>query len=231
MSYETFLPEANGLHLQRGYPVSPVFAVEEDERELGNVTSVAVADRPRRTLRMRWVGNTRTAMEYLVSFFQRHKGNAGRFYYAWPEFVARCDVAPTLEAVVSGAQAERTITCCFCWKNAAGVTTASPTGTLLIPANSLVKVTVPVYPPSITQAVIYASQTGAGTEQEQAIITNTLTWTQPDAPLLTGTGAPPTANTATETPLMKARSNPPYEVIRGVGVSYEVTMDLEEVYA
>jgi hypothetical protein len=229
MSWETFTPEAHGLHLQRGYPIEPTFQVEEDERELGNITSVAVADKPRRVLRMRWVADTRAASEYVISFFLRHKGSAGRFYYAWPEFVPSPDAAPTLEAVVSGAQAERTVTARIAWKNSAGRTLASPVGTLLIPANNLVKITVPVYPPSVSECVIYASDTG-GTPQQQTILAGPLTWTQPDALLLLATADPPTANTATETPLMKAVGEPPYRITRGIGTTYEITMDLEEVY-
>lgn len=229
MSFETFTPEANGLHFQRGFSVEPEFQVEEDQRELGNISSTAVADKPRRILRCRWVGTTRAAMEYVASFFQRHKGSAGRFYYAWPEFVAHPDAAPTLEAIAGGTQAERTITAQFAWKNSAGKTTASPTQTLLIPASNLVRVTVPVYPPNISQCVIYATQTG-GTPQEQTVLTGPLTWTQPDAALLLATADPPAANTAMETPLMKAAGNPPYRITRGIGTTYEVTADLEEVY-
>jgi hypothetical protein len=230
MSYETFTPEANGLKPQRQYTIEPEFQVEEDERELGNLTSTAVADKERRVLRFRWVCETRAAMDYVVAFFRRHKGPAGRFYYAWPEFVAHPDAAPILEAVASGTQAERTITCRFAWKNTAGTTLPSPTATLLVPASSLVKVTVPVYPPSVSQCVIYASESGAGTEQEQTVLTDLLTWTQPDAALLLATADPPTANTATETPLMKAGGNPPYRITRGNGTCYEITCDLVEVY-
>lgn len=229
MSYETFQPEANGLHLQRGFTVNPEFQVIEDERELGNRTSVAVADRERRILRVRWVCETRAAMDYVVSFFRRHVGSAGRFYYAWPELVSHPDAAPTLEAISGGTQASRTIVACFAWKNSAGKTTASPTASLLIPANNLVRVTVPVYPPNITQCVIYGDQTG-GTPQEQTTLTGALTWTQPDAALLLATADPPAANTATETPLMKALGSPPYRITRGNGTCYEISMDLEEVY-
>lgn len=229
MSYETFQPEANGLRAQRDYPIEPDFIVEEDERELGNRTSVAVCERERRVLRMRWIGTTRAAQEYVVSFFRRHRGPAGRFYYQWPEYVAHPDKAPGLEAIIGGAQAERTITAQFAWRNTAGTTTASPTGTLLVPVNNLVRVTVPVYPPNISECVIYADQTG-GTPQEQTILSSTLTWTQPDAALLLDTADPPAANTATETPLMKAAGNPPYRITRGIGTTYEITMDLEEVY-
>lgn len=228
MSYETFTPEAFGLRLQRNFVIEPEFQVEEDERELGNKTSVAVADRERRIVRLRWICATRPPMEYLVSFFRRHKGAAGRFYYAWPEYVAAPDIAPTLE-LSGGTQAERTITAQYGWKNTAGTTTASPTATLFIPANYLVRVTVPVYPPNCSQCVIYATQTG-GTPQEQATLSGALTWTQPDAALLLATSDPSSTNTATESPLCKAAGNPPYRITRGVGTTYEITCDLEEVY-
>ena len=231
MTYETFAPTANGCKLQRGYEIAPEFQVEVDERELGNRTAVAVAEKPRRLLRgYRLRAATREAYEYVASFFSRHRGSAGIFYLAWPEYVPSPDAAPTLEAVSGGTQAERTITVRIAWKSSAGITRASPIGSLLVPASNLIKVTVPTYPPNISQCVIYASQTGSGTEQEQTVLSGQLTWTQPDSSLLVATAAPQVTNTCTEIPLMRAAQEPPFRVIRQEGTTYEVTLDLEEVY-
>lgn len=229
MSYETFDPVANGWHLQRNYEIPVLFAVEEDERELGNRTSTAISEKSLRQFRAYYRAKTRAAQEYVRSFFQRHVGPAGRFYFQWPEYVASPDKVPTLEAISGGSQAERTITVRYAWKNTNGTTNASPIGSLLVPVNNLIKVTVPVYPPSIAQCLIYASQTGSGTEEEQATLTGPKTWTQPDAALLTGTADPPSANTALETPLCKLYGG--YSLVRREGTTYNLSLTLEEVYS
>ena len=226
---ETFAPEANGWKLQRGYQIVPRWAVVEDERELGNVRSTAVAEKEIRRFRGRYIAATREAIEYLESFFRRHVGSAGRFFYAWPEFVASPDAAPTLETVVSGSQGSRTVFVRFAWKNSVGLTRAGPAGSLAIPANSLLRVTLPPYPPSVSQAVIYATQGAAGTEVEQITLTDQRIWTQTNAPLQTGTAAPETTNTARETPVSRLIADS-LSYVRGAGVSYEAQLELEEVY-
>jgi len=226
---DTFDPEGNGWSLQRGYKIVPGFLVAEDQRELGNVTSTAIFDKPfRRIEGLRYRCDTRDAFEYMDSFFLRLKGPVARFYYQWPEFVSTPDKAPTLEAVVSGAQAERTITVRFAWRNSLGTTRASATGSLLIPVNNLIKVTLPTYPANITQAVIYAAQGAPGSEQEQTVLTTLRTWTQPDAPLLTGTSSPATTNSCREMPLCKLVAET-LDYTRGDGTTYEASLSIEEV--
>jgi hypothetical protein len=226
---ETFLPANYGWKLQRGYRIVPRYPVVEDERELGNVKSVAVADKEIRVIRgLRFISATREAYEYAGSFLRRQKGPAGRFYFEWPELVLSPDGSPTLLAVVAGTQGSRTVFVRYAWKNAQGTTRASPAETLAVPANSLLKVLLPSYPPGVTQAVIYATQGSAGTEQEQTVLTNVQTWTQPDAALLTATTSPLAANTATERPLVKLAGD--FEVTRAAGLGYEMTLELEETY-
>lgn len=227
---ETFLPENFGWKLQRGYEVSPRFAVVEDERELGNVKSVAVADKPIRVIAgLSWICESRDGAEYAQSFLNRQRGPAARFFFNWPELVPSPDGSPTCTAVASGTQGSRTIYTKFAWKNAQGTTKASPAETLAVPANNLLKVWLPVYPPGVTQAVIYATQGAFGTEQEQVVLTNTQTWTQPNAALLVATASPPTTNTAKEKPLCKLVGT--YKLVRGHGLSYSLSLDLEETYS
>lgn len=232
MSYPTFNPASAGCKIQRGYTVQPIYLVVSDERETGHVASTAVRDRPLRRLDgLRLVAPTRAARDYVESFFHRVNGPAGRFYFAWPECVPSPeDAGPTLEAVVSGAQAERSITVRYVWKNAQGTTAPSPTSTLLVPANSLVKVTLPVYPSGTTQAVIYAAQGAPGAEQEQTVLTGLRTWTQPDAALLLATADPPTANTATESPLCQLVGDS-LRFPRGTGLTWEIQLSVEEVWS
>ena len=229
---DTFAPESNGWKFQRGYDVAPEFNVVEDPRELGNVKSYAVATRSLRTfLGATWRSDSRAAYEYWMSFFHRNVGPAARFLWALPELVPTPDAGPTLEAVVVGSQAQRTVFVKFAWRNTNGTTRASPASTLLIPANSLVKVTLPFYPPSVTQAVIYATQGSAGTEQEQVVLTNIRSWIQPNADLLLLTTSPQATNTATESAkckLLDARR--PFRIKRLTGITYEATTDLQEVY-
>lgn len=227
---ETFDPATYGARLQRLYQIVPQWQVAEDERELGNIVSRAIAEKGlRRFVGLRYLCPDRPAVEYIQSFFGRLVGPAGRFSWTLPEYAPTPDAAPTLVSVVSGAQGSRTVFVKFAWETPAGRTRASPAATLAIPANELVKVTVPTFPPSVTAAVIYATQGSAGTEVEQTEITNTTTWTQPDAALLTGTTAPATANTALETVTAKLVANT-LAVTRGQGQTYEAAMELEEVY-
>lgn len=230
MSYETFAPTANGWKIQRGYTIDPQDQYLEEESEIGSKKTTAVSERTPRLLRnLRMRASTREAWEYLESFFRRHKGPVGRWYFAWPELVSSPDIAPTLEAVAGGTQAERSITVRYAWKNSAGTTRASPTGTLVVPVNELVKVTLDPYPAGVTQAVIYAAQDDPGNEQEQDTLTLEQTWTQPDAALLVATSDPPTANTATDTPLCKLVGGRP--AVRQIGLQYETTLTIEECYA
>ncbi len=226
---ETFAPESNGARLQRGFPIQPQYAVAEDVRELGNVKSVAIAQKALRRYQLTYRCPDRSGFEYIESFFQYHVGSAGRFLWATPEFASTPFKGPTLEAVVAGAQSSRTIFCKYAWKTTAGRTRASPATSLTVPLNSLLKVTVPVFPPSVTHAVIYATQGAAGTEQEQIEITS-LTWTQPDAALLTATTSPETTNAARETVTAKLVAGS-YAAVRGIGTQYEVSMELEETYS
>lgn len=225
---ETFNPTANGWKIQRGYSILTDWQTAHDERENGASKSTVTGGRDLRNLKLRMRAQTNEAWWYLESFFRRHK-DAVRFYFAWPEYVAPEHAAPTLEAVSGGSQGERTITVAFSWKNSAGETTPSPTGSLLVPANELIQVTIPEYPANVTQAVIYAAEDDAGNEVAQATLTMEETWTSPDAALLTGTAAVPSANTATETPLVKLVG--PYKPARGVGLTRDVDLELQEVYS
>lgn len=226
---DTWNPTAYGLRFQRDYQMEPIFAVVEDRRELGNVKSVAVADKPLRTFRgLRWVIPNRDGYEYAVSFWNRNKGPAARVTWSLPEYVPTPDAPATLTAVVSGSQAARTIFVRYAWKNANGRTKASPATSLLVPLNNLLVVKTAPYPPGVTQAVIYATQGSAGTEQEQVTLTSTRTWTQPNAALLLATASVPTANTCLESVTVKLSGT--YQIRRGQGVTYELTLDLEEAY-
>lgn len=227
---ETFAPLSNGWRLQRGYSIVPQFEVVEDERELGNVASTAVADRVRRVIEgIVLRTDSRDALEYLESFFSRLKGPAARFWFAWPELAPSPDAAPTVEAIAGGAQAGRTITVRFAWKNTSGTTKPSPTASIVVPANELVRVTIYPYPPTVTQCVIYAAEDSPGDEEEQVVLTGARTWTQPDAPLLVGTADPPSVNTALQTLYCKLVGG--YRVARGNGTTYEANLSIEEVYA
>ena len=230
MSYETFDPTAHGWRIQRGYTIDPQDQYLEEESEIGSKKSTAVSERTPRILRnFRMIAATRDAWEYLESFFRRQKGPVGRWYFAWPEYVSSPDAAPVLEAVAGGALAERSVTLRYAWKNATGTTKASPTATLVVPVNELVKVTLDPYPSSVTQAVIYGAEDAPGVEQEQATITLEQSWTQPAAALLVSTADPPAANTALDTPLCKLMGGRP--VVRQVGTQYETTLTIEECYA
>jgi hypothetical protein len=219
---------ANGWKLQRGYQIQPRFQVISDERELGNVTSTAVAEKELRTYPLKYRAELRSAAEYVQSFFRRLVGEAGRFLFLLPELLASPDASPILDAVVAGAQGSRTIFVQFAWKNAQGLTRASPASSIAVPSSSLLEVKLPPYPPSVNQAVIYATQGSAGAEQQQTILTDVRTWQQPDAALLVSTAAPPTVNTATE--IIKMRMVSPYSLTRGDGTTYELALELEEAY-
>jgi hypothetical protein len=230
MPTETFNPAAFGARLQRGYTIVPQWQVAEDQRELGNVKSFAIAQKGLCRLQgLRYHCPTRSSFEYIDSFFQTLVGPAARFNYQLPEFASKPYAAPTLTAVVAGAQGSRTIFAKIAWETASGRTEASPAASLAVPANSLLKVTVPVFPPAVTGAVIYATQGSAGSEVEQTVLTNTTTWTQPDAALLTGTAAPLSANTALKTILAKLVSGT-FGSTRLQGQTYVVELELEEVY-
>jgi len=219
--------ETNGWKLQRGYLLKPRYQVVSDERELGNVVSVAVASKPLRTYRLKYRAQARAAYEYVESFFNRLVGQAARFDFEIPEFVPSPDKGPGVEAVAGGTQGSRTIYAIYSWKNANGITRGSPAASIAVPANNLLKITLPYYPPSVTQAVIYATQGAAGTEQEQTILTNLKTWTQPDAPLLVLTSSPPSENTAKEKIVARMVD---YEVTRLNGTVYDLALELAEAY-
>lgn len=225
---DTFAPESNGLKLQRPFEIEPRYNVVEDDYELGNVKSYAVAQRELRSFGVQYRAFTRAASEYWRSFFQRNVGPAARWLWTLPEYVPTPDAGPTLEAVVSGNQAERTIFVLFAWKNANGTTLGGAASSLLVPANNLIRVTVPIFPASVNQAVIYATQGAAGTEQEQVTMTNVRTWTQPNGDLLLATTDPPTTNTALEQ--AKCKLDKTYRMRRLIGTAYEFEARFLECY-
>lgn len=226
---ETFAPESHGAILRRGYPIKPEFQVVEDPRELGNVKSIAIAQKALRRYQLEYLCRDRTAYEYIDSFVHFQVGPAGRFSYVLPEFVSTPFGVPLLSAISGGTQGSRTIRVQYAWQTDLGRTRASTVGVLAVPANNLLKVTLRVFPPSVVDAVIYATEGGSGTEQEQAVV-QALTWTQPDAALLTGTAAPLTTNTAREMITAKFVAGS-YEVVRLIGAVYNVTLGIEEAYA
>lgn len=230
MTIETLDLQGAGWVLQTGFDWEPEWAVAEDPRELGNVTSTAISERCRRKWpNLVYLTNSESARGYVEDFFRRNVGIAARFYFQFPEHVAAPGVAPALTAISGGAQAQRSITVRYSWKNSSGQTTASPTGTLVVPASYLVRVTLPVYPPSVAQATIYAAEDDPGNEQEQTVLSLTRVWTQPNAALLELTSSVPSANSAVESPTCKLSSSP--RITRGVGRSWTLALSLEEVYS
>ena len=229
---ETFQPESFGWKLQRPLEESPTFEVEEDERELGNVTSLLVAEKPTRqwSLRYRVVG--RSARDYWVSFFDQLGGPAARFTFTLPEFVPAPFRGPDLTLKATGVQLIRFIRVRFAWRNSSGTTTASPSETIVVIPNNVVVATLPRYPPGVTQAVIYAAESQfeslIGTEQEQVVLTNKRTWESPNGSVLVDTTDPLTESTALQTITAKAANNPPYTIRRLEGLSYEAQIVIEE---
>jgi len=230
MSTETLDLVTAGWRWQSPFDFEPQWAVAEDERELGNVSSTAVSERClRRWQNLQFFTNLEAARGYVVDFFRRHVGAAGRFYFRFPEHVESPSAAPTLSTVSGGTQGARSITAKYAWKNTSGTTLASPEGTISVPASSLLVVTLPIYPPSTNQAVIYAAEDSPGNEQQQTILTLLESWTQPNTALLTGTPSVSTANTAIEVPLCKLSGN--LKITRGDGRSWYLTLSIDEVYA
>lgn len=227
----TFAPEANGWVLQRDFPVEPKENVFEDFGELGNQISIAIANKTLRAWQFHYRAFTRDAHDYLMGFYNAEVGSGGRFLYQLPEFVPSPFEAPVLEAIAGGVQPQRSITVRFTWLNDAGETKASPTGTLLVPANNLLKVTLPVFPAGASKAIIYAAQDDPGNEQSQVtLVDNDRFWIQPDAPLLLLTTSPPTENTAAELVTCKF-GRQSLRIARGIARIYDATLTIEEVYA
>jgi len=229
MSYETFAPLSHGWRLLTDYRPTPVFNVAEEVSEIGTVKSTVISERVlQRFEGLQFRASTKAAYEYLMSFFARHVGPAGRFYWASPENIWSPDKAPTLEAVIGGSQPLRTVTVRYAWKVTSGTTIASPTASLSVPANNLVKVTVDPYPATVLQCVLYAADDDPGNEQEQTTLANVRTWTQPNSPMLLATADAPTTNTATKTPLVRLVGD--IGIGRSRGTWYDATLTLEEVY-
>jgi len=226
-----FDPAANDIRLQVGYSIRPVEQVEEDESELGSKTAIAVAERSLRVLNLPYRVLSHAGIEYLKGWHDHHRGAARPFLLDLPEPVPTPLLAPDLVAVAGGNQAERTVRVGFSWLTAAGETRLSPVAELLIPEDELAVVTLPAYPPAVSQARIYATQGAAGSEVAQVTLTdNDRDWTQPDAALLTGTAAPSTTNTATERIACKFALQG-FEYERDVGPHYRALLRLEEVYS
>jgi hypothetical protein len=233
MPTETFDPLSRGLTLQRPFDLEPFYNVEEDTRELGNKKTVAITERSPRTWSLNLQAYTMAQAGYVRSFFNRLIGPAGRFLFELPELVEDPDTGPALTAAISGSQAQRTIHVVTGWRNSYGETLPSPRVSLLVPLNNLLVVDFLGadlrYPAGAEEAIIYATQGAAGTECQQTILGGELTWMQPNAPLLTGTQVPPTANTAKDKPLCKLVKGT-LKFRRGIGVTYEIALDIEEDY-
>lgn len=235
MTFETFDPAAYGLKLQHSYQIRPAPRFVEDPMELGNVESVAVAEKVlRRFEGLVWrvsatTPNMRRAAGYALDFYRRHVGPAGRFWFELPEFVADPSAPPVVEAVSGGSLSSRTYLVSIAWLGAAGETLASELASLTIPANELIKVTLPVYPNNVSKARIYATAGASGTEVQQAELTDVREWTEPTSGLVTGTGSPASVNTATDVSLCKFEGEN-FQVQRGQGLFYEVSASIQEVY-
>jgi hypothetical protein len=225
-----FDPETHGVKLQRGYTIQSLDQVVEDETELGSRESVAVANKAIRRLSLPYRLFDFAAREYLQGFFDFHRGAAGRFLYQMPELVPSPFLTPPVMSVAGGGQGARTITIMHTWVTTTGETLASPLATLAVPANELISIDIPVYPPAVTQTKIYAAEDNEGAEVFQTVLNGERNWTQPDAPLLTGTDSPPAANTATEVIPVKFVVDS-FAPRRLAGTGYEVTLELEEAYA
>lgn len=226
---ETFAPESNGLKLQRGYRIRPRWIVDSDETDLGTVRSVAKSEKAIRSFDLTYRTTDRSGYDYVSSFLSRHVGSAGRFFWQAPELVPSPDVAPSLSSVSGGTQGSRTILVSYAWQNVNGDRTlASPLASLLVPANSLLIVTLPPFPPGIVEAALFATEGAAGSEVEQGTLTDR-EWTQPDAAILVGNDPPPTENSALE--VLKARYvEGSLSFSREAGISYDISLTLEEAY-
>lgn len=234
MPTRTFDPESKGWNLQRGFIVPIHENVREYRGGWGNVDDAIFATKTIREWNLTYkTGKTtdpRIGYDYAVGFHAAEVGAAGRFNWAPPELVPTPFEAPSLSSVVSGTQGARTISVGFLWKSAAGSTRLSPLGSLAVAASSLLKVDLPPYPPSITQAEIFAEEGGSGDEQSQVTLTdNDRSWTQPDAAILVATSDPPVANTATELSLVKFVLDS-FEIFRGEGLAWVMRCHLEEIY-
>ena len=224
-----FQPELYDVSLQQNYTLQPRAIGIADERGLGNVTTTLLSDRPLRIASLPFLAKTRAGFAYAHSFFNEIGNQFGRFLYTMPDPVTSPASAPTVEAVAGGTQAQRDYIVSYAWIVGAVKTFASLTASITIPANNLLKVTVPPYVATVTGVAIYVTDGAAGTEVQQATLAEGVRrWTEPDAALQTGTAAPETENLTVET--LKLRLLEPVTYRRGRGVTYDLTLRAEEEY-
>ena len=149
--------------------------------------------RPLRRVRLRWNVLTKDERDYIEDFAYRNRAEAFYWEPLDEEFSPLATTA-TLSQTSGGSLLARTYSVKYAYyDNTSGeVTKPSSAATLAISANNLVKVTVPVFPPSADRVRIYAVET-PGTETLQDTVT-TRTWTEPTGGLISGS-ALPTTNT------------------------------------
>ena len=165
--------------------------------ESGDVQTRPRWKRTRRRWTLRWNAATDSERGEIEQFFQRHRGSADSFTWTPPAPVGPPGRAHTLATAVSGALGQRTYYVVHTWVTAGGETTQSIQKNIVVPANSVLVVTVPEFPTNVTAAKVYASTLSGDEELQATINTSAGSWTEPDTGLITGAN-PPTSNGAPE---------------------------------
>lgn len=156
----------------------------------------------RRTYNLSWIALKQDDLDWILSFFNSLKDDDGDYGIGQPFYWTPIRSVPTpsgdspkLEQVSGGTNSQRTYYVKYTWYNNTSTqeTKESDTASLLISANYLCKITVPIFPAGADRVRIYASETEGAEKLEQT--TADRTWTEPVGGLVgTGGTAPSTNN-------------------------------------
>ncbi len=135
---------------------------------------------PRRGWRLIGQSLPENDIQEVMGFLRDRKGGSDYFYLNnYANYLWRPYDAPTSSTTVSGALAQRTYYTQFTWYNGTYETTPSEEDSQLVAANSVLTITVPPFPRSVTIARLYISTSTTTEKLVSKLATDGGTWTEP----------------------------------------------------
>ena len=147
--------------------------------ESGHVETRSRWSKPRRKWTIRNQYLRRADLEDVMGFLKDRQGGADPFYidnvqsYVWPPYDA-----PTLSESAGGTRAQRTDYVVITFGDGTDETTESQEAAKTVTANNYLTVTVPAFPPGVSQANIYRDNTTGGNTYVSYTATSGGTWTE-----------------------------------------------------
>ena len=197
----------------------------------GTVRTKALWQRPIRTFSLNWNNAIESEREYVSSFFQNELGGAGFFNWVPPDPIGSpTSNNGTVALVTAGSLVLRTYYYALTWETAAGETkiNASTESSIAVPLNKAFRLTAPKLPRNVTGAGLYVGIASGVLVKQASILASYGVWQEGASGLLSSGTAPPAANTATETLLVRLAEDT-IAITKNGPATYSMSLKFSEV--